>query len=146
MNGKDTDFDNIVDQMRNDLGEDLNFITITLNPKLYKYQAITQYEIVHNELVEKMRLFEKFAMSVELTNNGNIHYHAIVKSTDKLNRVTFYNKIKKLRKIGRTHTTPQPIDTMDQLKRSALYLIKDVDVTRKVLHTNNYKPHLLICE
>lgn len=146
MNDQECAYNEIINHLAGCLGDDLNFITITLSPKLYKYQAITQYEMVHNELIQKLRLFEKFASSVELTNNGNIHYHVIAKARNKLNKITFYNNIKKLRKIGRTHTTSASVTTTEQLKRSALYLVKDMQVTSKVLHNINYKPALIIIE
>lgn len=146
MNDHETEYNDIIDHLRNDLGDDLNFITITLSPKLYKYQPLTQYEIVHNELQSKLRLFERFASSVELTKHGNIHYHVIAKARNKLNKITFYNTVKKMKKIGMTHTTPASISTMDQLKRSALYLVKDMHVTRKFLHTPNYKPNIITKE
>lgn len=54
-------------------------LTITLLPKLYKYDIDRQYDETANELQLMLRqISNNFTLVCELTNNMNIHYHGII--------------------------------------------------------------------
>lgn len=120
-----------------------HFLTITLPPKLLKYQPITQWEMT-NLVINT--IFVKYCqesyISTELTLAGNIHYHAIVIARDKCSLVQLMNAFKKKFEIGFCKLTPQVI-LPENAQRTILYLIKDLDETKKILHTSNYKPQIL---
>lgn len=120
-----------------------HFLTITLPPKLLKFQPITQWEMT-NLIVNS--LFLKFCpnayISAELTLAGNVHYHAIVIARDKCSIVQLMNAFKKKFEIGFCKLTPQVI-LPENAMRTILYLIKDLKETEKILHTSNYKPEIL---
>lgn len=126
------------------IGDYMFFITITIKPRLYKYQSITQYEMTYNMIHNVIETFSMcFAMSVELTSQGNIHYHAIMRFRDKFNRISFINKVRKMREAGYMKITENAIIYEESLSRSCIYLIKDYDTTSRILHTSNYKPTLI---
>lgn len=124
-------------------GEDLLFVTITLKPKLYKYQALTQYELTHQIIEKLLSNTQLSSYVVELTLDCNVHYHAIVKFRDKFNRILFMNSAKKSREIGFIKITPTPITKDEQLVRTITYMLKDLHNTKKIISRNGYKPLLL---
>lgn len=88
------------------LSELLVFVTITIKPKLYKYQSTTQYELTFPEIRTILHNTSDVIGNVELTNDGNIHYHAIVLFQSKLQRITFLNTAKRNRSLGFVKITP----------------------------------------
>lgn len=124
------------------LGEGLVFVTITLKPKLYKYQSLTQFELTHLDIESCLYRHSTAYMSVELTSDGNVHYHAICHFGTKLQRIHMMNMFKKNRQIGFVKITPNPIESLESLTRSAHYLVKSISDTSKVLHSSNYKPDI----
>ena len=117
------------------------FTTITLPPKLYKYSSITQYELTFHEINKILsQTTEHYLIMTELTSLGNIHYHCIVKCTDKPRLILLINTLKKKRGlIGYSHFKAIDGGHENVIK----YLIKDVENTTKILHTCNYKPVLM---
>lgn len=116
-------------------------ITLTLNPKLYKYCSITQYELSVLEVKSLLHQLSESLCSVELTAVGNIHYHIIAHEKDKFRWISFFNKLrKKSRVFG--FNSHKSINCAEHLHVSLMYLIKDLDETAKTLHNKNYKPSL----
>lgn len=120
-----------------------HLLTITLKPKLFKFQSITQYEITVNEVKKILSNSSACLMSTELTIQGCIHYHAIVRFRNDYNRVFVINQLKKCRLLGFIHIKPDPINTLEKMHRSYNYLMKDIALTMKVLHNSNYKPEIV---
>lgn len=114
--------------------------TLTLKPKLYTYQTITQYEMTHNELINIINQVHDYVYCTEITKTGNIHYHFVVKTNDKLRLVNLVNKIRKNRLFGFYKAIP--INSIDHLHKAIMYLVKDVYETMQILWTNNYKPEV----
>lgn len=128
----------------NYMGEDLIFITITLKPRLYKFQSMTQYEMSVNEVTAILCNSVRAVMGCELTKDGNVHYHAIVKFRDKLNRINVVNCLRRKKNlIGYYKLTDNAISHTDNLERSIRYLTKDLLDTQNILHTRNYKPEII---
>lgn len=124
--------------------DNLVFTTLTLSPKIYKYQPITQYELTVNDIEKYLRSYTcKTTYSVELTQDGNVHYHTISYFNDKLQKLLFINSIKKNKTLGFLKITSNPIITPEQLNRAAQYLIKELNITAKIICRNGYKPELL---
>lgn len=117
------------------------FITITLKPKLYKYSSVTQYEMSVNIVEAILRNHtDSYVLVTELTASANIHYHAIIQIRDKYQMCTLLNKIKRVRELGNSKVNDKPVV---ELQRTFEYMLKEVNVTRKVISTPNYKPEVL---
>lgn len=117
------------------------FITITLKPKLYKYSSVTQFELTRLD-VESIFLSSnvKADFSVELTEQGNVHYHAVICSPDKFKAIHAINKFKRNRAFGHIHI--KPIGSQQEYERAINYIQKDIEGTKKILHTSNFKPEI----
>jgi len=130
--------------MRRYMGEDMLFITITLPPTLYKYPAITQYLMTENYLLSYFKKTSVYwGFCPELTKQGNVHYHAIAVFGHALHKHAFIQLIKKSKNFGFIKITEAPINHIDNLTRSCVYLLKDFDITKRVLVQANYKPDIL---
>lgn len=134
----------IVNKYENRMGPNLMFITITLKPKLYKFQATTQYELT---VCEIQHIFNQRCNDTtfvcEITEAGNIHYHAMTIFTDKVRKLCFIDAIKRNKHFGFMKITPNSIDHIDNLTRSANYLTKELLVTSKILNKPGYTPEIL---
>lgn len=121
----------------------IRMFTFTLSNKLYKYSSITQYELTKNDINSMLSTSgSRYVLSTELTEVGNVHYHAIVYFNDNYSQISFINKLKKKRNFGFYHIKNK-IESREALKRTCEYLLKDVTTTMKVLHNSNYKPEII---
>lgn len=124
-------------------GNTLSFMTVTLPPRFYKFTSITQYELTKNELCRLLEAGTDWAWCVvELTREGNVHYHIIASTHYKHQIIGFINKVKRSKSFGYVKLSPD-IQTPESLTRSINYLCKDLESSRKVLHTSAYRPDLL---
>lgn len=122
----------------------LYFVTVTLPPKLFKYSAITQYEMTINELRSIFATWtDQFTLTVELTTAGSVHYHALAKIPTKLQIFRFIEAIKKKRVLGFMKINNTPVHLDEMLKKSCNYLIKDLHVTKEIIRRGTYTPDLL---
>lgn len=109
-----------------------HFVTITLSPKVYKYSSTTQFEFTVHELECALRSSsELFQCVPELTNDGNVHYHAWVKFNDKYQLVSFINKIKRMR--GRFGFVKVNRETIENVSRVKEYMLKEYKITDKTI-------------
>lgn len=139
-----TEHQMILDRFEQHIGPHLWFVTITLKPKLYKFQALTQYEMTVNDFHKLLEQRVQNAVHVtELTETGNVHYHAIIKTTDKIKLLSFVDAIKRSRSFGYIKLTSNPIHFKENLIRSAHYLVKELNVTAKVIGRPGYTPEIL---
>lgn len=124
---------------------DLFFVTFTLSPKLFKYNAITQYEMTICELQYVLNnQLSQYTLTTELTEAGNVHYHALIIIESKLTKMRLIEHIKKKRCLGFMKITPAAVCSEESLIRSVNYLIKDLNTTQKIIQRPNYKPDLLL--
>lgn len=115
-------------------------LTVTLPPKLYKYCCNTQYDMTYNTINSICSIAYDYAGVVELTKAGNVHFHFVLRYRDKCNLITIVNKLKKNRLFG--FYCLKQIMSDDQLLYEINYLFKELNVTKRILHTSNYKPNL----
>lgn len=131
---------NIRDDVRNmhiRCTELTRFITFTLKPKYYKFQAGLQRELTQNTICTRLKEYtSEFVVTVELTQQGNIHYHAIAVFKNRVNMFQWMNLEKGRTSLGITRVTPNPITFQENMTRSKEYLIKDVEVTSKIINPN----------
>lgn len=124
--------------------DDLWFITITLCPKTFKYSAVTQYEMTVNEVRTIMEAWcSQYTLTVELTDAGNVHYHAIAKILTKTQRIRIIESCKKKRVLGFIKINTLPINMDEMLHKSCNYIIKELDKTTEIIKRGCYKPELL---
>lgn len=121
--------------------KDYMALTITLKPKLYTYQTITQYEMTINYISSILRQAKSGTYVTEITKAGNIHYHAVIKTRDKSNGIYIINAIRKNRLIG--FYKVKEIKDSKHLEDEFKYLHKDIKETARILHTRNYKPDII---
>jgi len=125
------------------MGPNLVFFTLTLRPKVYHYQAITQYELSYHRVKEHItRYTSKCDYVVELTKDCNIHFHGVCLFRDTLQRLCFVDVTRKSRLMGYVKINP-PIEDNASLHRVVNYLLKDIKDTMKLLHNSRYKPSLI---
>lgn len=121
----------------------ISFITMTLKPKLFKYQCITQYELTIHDVIKILdQCTLRYMLAVELTSKGNIHYHAIIVNATKYGKVSLINRLKKSRTLGFSHVSNE-IECAEGLKRAITYLLKDMDTTARILWTREYRPDII---
>lgn len=116
------------------------FLTITLKPHLYKFNSLTQYEMTVNYVKAILKHASSYYCSTELTVQANVHYHSIVQFSNKVQMMRVINMLKRNKYFGFIHLNSRCIESLDQLKRSANYMCKELSDTTKVMHTSNYKP------
>lgn len=114
--------------------------TVTLKPKLYTFQSITQYEMTHLELMRALSHVSEYVWVAELTKTGNLHYHFVVCDKCKVSIVCLINKLRKFRVFGFYKAIP--INNFDHLTKTLMYLLKDLKDTMQILYTANYRPIL----
>lgn len=137
-------FTYVYENLKDHIGVDLYFLTVTIKPKFYKYGSGTQFDITRPTMSQVL-YNSRFALYVpEHTKQGNIHYHAIVKFKDEVNKIFILNSLKAKRDLGFIKLTPAPIKDKDALKRSVTYMVKDLKSSARILHTTVYKPELII--
>lgn len=110
------------------------FLTLTLKPAFYKFKSTLQRELTQNQICTRLREHtSEFVITVELTQQGNVHYHSIAVFKDKVNMFNWINSQKGRASVGYVRVTPNPITFQDNMIRSKEYLIKDVDTTSKII-------------
>lgn len=122
----------------------VTMVTITLNPKVYKYKSFLQYEMTINEM---RRLCDnqtyRYVMVPELTKQGNIHYHCLCRFQTRLQEITFINKTKTKSPLFGFSKVSKPCESLKSVNQCIHYMFKDLVLTRKVLTYANYKPKII---
>lgn len=133
------------DRYKMDLEEDLTiFLTITLRPKLYKFQAITQYEISLHTVIDILdKHMRNYSIVAELTKECNVHYHVIGHARGISNLMRLLDSSKKNRVIGFIKRSPN-IHNIESLDRAIHYILKDIPNTNKIISRPGYYPQILI--
>jgi len=114
-------------------------ITITLNPRMYKFCAEDQYDMTAEALYEYFRLkspFAKYTFVAELTPMScNIHYHGIVEFTNKSLCETQARKwLADLFRNNKIYGHKCKLDLITELPKWIEYILKDKDKTKKVIN------------
>lgn len=104
-------------------------LTLTLRPNLYTLEAKKQYEMTYPALKSILNNY-KASCIAELTQEFNVHYHAIVDIDDNvLVREQLMNKFRPYNKwFGRKSF--KPVQYEDSYIK---YLVKDYHVTTKII-------------
>lgn len=119
-------------------------VTITLNPKMYKYKSFTQYEISINEVRRLCdTLSYRYVFVPELTAQGNIHYHVLARFHTRLQEITFVNKTKSKSPIFGFSKLSKPCSELSEVNRCLHYMFKDLELSRKILTHGQYKPIII---
>jgi hypothetical protein len=109
------------------------FVTITLDPKLYKYTSLTQFEMtaceVHN-IIDHASL--DYGCVAELTDDANVHYHAWIDFRSYSHRIQFINRIKKCRILGFIKINKEPIENVVRVYD---YMIKQYKITKQYINS-----------
>lgn len=106
--------------------------TITLQPKMFKFDTQQQYDETKNIIVHKIKcLSSTFDIIAELTKNHNIHYHGIItfplhKYKNNINK--WYNHMRNDTVIG--YTNIKQITEEEVWKE---YISKDIHQTKEVI-------------
>lgn len=108
-------------------------LTVTLNPKLFRYDPPLQYRETHQALYQLLNtITDKFMMIPELTpQNQNVHYHGIIKIPLEGNKPSNYyirNLFRQTKLYG--HICIKQIDDYDKWVE---YIFKDLPVTCQLL-------------
>lgn len=139
------DYEPLMNYFNDKMSDKLRFITITIKPKMYNFQTITQYEMTHPHIRQIVDTTNATTVwNVEITKEGNVHYHMLSYFADAYSLISFINRLRKSHIVGFYKVTSNPVEHTENLSRSIRYLYKDLELTRKVLHTRNYKPALIL--
>lgn len=116
----------------------VKFLTITLQPKLYKFSSITQLEITNNDVYKiLLTTCDDYICVAEHTEAGNVHYHALVSHNNKSGIILTANKLKKNRNLGFIKITTD----IKNKKKCAEYLLKSLRENDKIFSSNpGHKP------
>lgn len=115
---------------------DSYFITITLKPEIYDRRIAVQYSMSMKPIVKLLKQYtDKCLLCPELTKKCNVHYHAIVKWTRRVDypMLRMLNDIKKHRIIGSIYVTENAIANEERAKASMGYMLEDYYKTRAML-------------
>lgn len=136
--------ENIISKYRHNINHNLLFLTVTLPPKMYKFQSITQFDLTINDLFRILNVYgDKYTGSVELTEVGNVHYHMIIKVGNSQDKINLINAFKRKRTFGFVKVSPD-ITTPDSLNKSANYICKALNETANIIYNRpNYRPDIL---
>lgn len=112
------------------------FVTITLRPKAYKYNANRQHLMMRELLREIGDCFwDQCEGAVELTDKGNIHFHGLCifinagsDDRDRTNRLAFINYMKKISRID--------IQRPHDIEKVQEYIKKDLHITAAVMNVS----------
>jgi len=122
-------------------------MTFTLSPKICKVTAMCQYD---STICEIRTLLKKHlgphTLVTELTEIGNVHYHAVGYIKDKFAKISLIDAFKKKRAFGFLKVTPQPLYNEEHLNRTLDYLIKELPETSKIVRRGCYIPEMLFIE
>ena len=105
-------------------------LTITLNPKIYKYTALEQFKRTSKIVYKIFSLSCRYDVTVvaELTKQENIHYHCMVELKDRPEKSHLINVFRKHGLLGRY--TLEPI----KYEHNYIdYMKKDISQTFEVL-------------
>lgn len=107
------------------------FLTITLKPKLYKFTSVTQLELTNHDVYAILyRNSVDYIVVAEHTQAGNIHYHAVVAFSGKLQRIQLLNMFKKNRALGFVKLDPEPVSNK---VATANYMTKELYENYRIL-------------
>lgn len=135
---------------KNVLKQKLFFITVTIRPEFYDSDAQEQVRYSLSQMRDYL-VNTEYVMTFELTEQGNVHYHAIVNAESVYNRCPIgqqesvvsyirkylYNRRRKYNWLGKTD-----IQMVKYPEKVSEYLFKDYFITRKIVKINPYKTNI----
>lgn len=108
-----------------------HFITITLNPVMYKMSISDQFNISSKYIKLKIKQWSRnFWLVAELTNNSNIHYHGYIYFEQERYKHALIDDLKYSMTTGMNKINDCVI--VDK-ERTINYMYKDFDVTRRYI-------------
>lgn len=114
-----------------------HFITMTLKPMYYNRRAKHQYKKTIDSVYNMLNIFcDRFVLMPEITEAGNVHYHAAAHFTNKMPyaKERFIDLCKIHKVVGNTKVNKLPIT---EVNRTADYMIKDYAKTKILLSYKN---------
>lgn len=110
-------------------------LTVTLNPKLYRFKPSEQYRLTQLGLDQMFEKTEwKISIIPEVTQNYNIHYHCIVsayniKKYKKGVVYSIHNKFRKMKHLyGYIYLKP-----ITEFHIWQEYMVKDIEKTKQII-------------
>lgn len=116
------------------------FITVTLKPEHYTRKVKIQYSLLSKATAKLLKQYcDKVMMIPELTQKCNIHIHAVIKWTTRIDypEIRILDDIKDNKYIGIIYITPQKIHSLESANRVWEYMTEDAYKTRKILGLPN---------
>lgn len=116
------------------------FITQTLSPKLYSLSANKQFSRTVNDIISLLDYMCKdYCLVTELTQDGNVHYHAWILFKDNFKQAYYKDAIKSNFKFGYVMFSKKNFNktTLQQQQDSYNYLKKDLVETYKFIRSKN---------
>lgn len=118
------------------------FITITLNPSMYKLKARNQLKKTFGDIKHCFKMMsDQYFIMAELTKQSNIHYHAIARFKEG-NTLTmaqcFIEILREKPKFGMCKINDEQLTEDVNVNRSIGYLFKDSDKNDKVINFTGY--------
>lgn len=108
------------------------FITITLPPQAYKLKARQQYDMCKDTLrVAFSHYTQNYCLVPELTEAANVHFHGWFTEAFDGSTLLLLDQLKGCG-LGFVKINKERIKMID---RTYKYMMKSLDITRKVLHT-----------
>lgn len=111
-------------------------VTMTLRPAIYAYDATYQYDDTHESCVQTLVELcpsGKMVVVAELTQNANIHYHAIVEPGEGISQVKLNKRLRDLVRGPNScwgHCTVSQVTDEPGAKE---YLAKSISDTRELV-------------
>lgn len=118
---------------------DFSFVTITLNPKLFSLPVRKQYDCTILDVKSILDyLCKDYSLVAELTEIGNVHYHAWVVFREKCDKKRFTELFRSNARFGFTKISKDrhDITVLQQCYYVLDYLRKEINETYIFLRTN----------
>lgn len=112
------------------------FVTITLKPEYYNRKVQAQYSLIAKPTVKLLKSYtDKILICPELTKKCNVHLHAIIKWTKRIDypMMRLLNDIKGHKYIGSIFVTENAIQNSERARTAFEYMLEDYEKTRSVL-------------
>lgn len=122
------------------------FVTFTISPKLFKYKAVTQFNMTTHEVQCIIRDIcpNDNSLCVELTDKGNVHYHGVMRLKDKCSKIKLYEAVKRKRVLGFCNITKEPMNSQESIDRVCKYMCKDLNETTKFIRMGTFRPRIIM--
>lgn len=120
--------------------DNIKFITVSLQPFLYKESFKNQYTMAMKELHQFIECLTevKAYVATEATQKNNVHFHILCYTDYDVDIIDDF--VKNFKRLGNTLSKVVDEETFPKLKQ---YLLKDYDRTNKLLNLLKIKGELL---